>query len=211
MQTLITHYGYAAVLVLMLAESACIPVPSEVVMLLGGALAAGALPGVHLSFATVAAAGIAGNVAGSYAAWAVGRYGGTAAWDRWGHYVGLRPHHLAVAQRWFDRRGNLAVFAGRLLPVVRTFISLPAGVAHMPPLRFGLYTLAGCAPWSIALAWIGYAVGDNWQHIAVGFHDASLAVVVILAVGALAALVHVVRRARRRTEVADVKDSEKHA
>src|SRR5215510_5319543 len=145
----------------MLAESACIPVPSEITMPFGGALAAGAVAGVHLNLALVVAAGVAGNVVGSYIAWAVGLYGGRAAWHRWGRYILLRDDDIDRAERWFDRHGTKAVFFGRLLPVIRTFISLPAGFARMPAVRFGLYTVAGCIPWTLALAWAGYAVGSN--------------------------------------------------
>ncbi len=198
MQHLIITYGYAAVFVLMLAESACVPVPSEVTMLLAGALAGGAVAGAQLNLFAVVAAGVAGNVVGSYLAWAVGRYGGMAAWRRWGRYIGLRGRDIDAAQGWFDRHGAAAVFFfGRLLPVVRTFISLPAGFAGMPWVRFGLYTLAGCIPWTLGLAVAGYAVGDNWQRVAAGFHGATLIIGVIVGAAVLAAAALLVRRARR--------------
>jgi len=128
-QHFIATYGYLAVFVLMVAESACVPVPSELIMTLGGALAAGAVAGHHLSLPLVIVAGVAGNVMGSYLAWAVGRWGGPAALHRWGGKVWLREHDIEVAIRWFDRYGPRAVLIGRLLPVVRTFVSLPAGIA----------------------------------------------------------------------------------
>ncbi len=136
MQHFIGAYGYLAIFILMLAESACIPVPSELTMPLGGALAAGAVPGVHLTLALVIVVGVAGNLAGSYLAWAVGRYGGQRAWRRLSRFTLGGADGLQRAQHWFDRYGGRAVFAGRLLPVVRTFISLPAGFARMAPLRF---------------------------------------------------------------------------
>src|SRR5690348_6751137 len=111
----------------MLAESACIPVPSELTMLFAGALSAGAVAGAHLNLVLVITAGVAGNVAGSYLAWGIGVYGGRAAWHRWGRYILLRDDDIDRAERWFGRHGTKAVFFGRLLPVVRTFISLPAG------------------------------------------------------------------------------------
>lgn len=197
MQHLIIGYGYAAVFVLMLAESACVPVPSEVTMLVGGALAGGAVAAAQLNLFAVVAVGVAGNVVGSYLAWAVGRYGGTAAWRRWGRYIGLRGRDIDAAQGWFDRHGAAAVFFGRLLPVGRTFISLPAGFAGMPWVRFGLYTLAGCIPWTLGLAAAGYAVGDNWQRVAAGFHGATLIIGVIVAAAVLAAAALLVRRPRR--------------
>jgi membrane protein DedA with SNARE-associated domain len=204
-QQFIASYGYLAIFVLMMAESACIPVPSEVTMVFGGALAAGAVAGAHLNLPLVIAVGVAGNVAGSYIAWGVGAYGGRAAWRRWGRYVLLRPGDIDRADRWFGRHGTKAVFFGRLLPVVRTFISLPAGIARMSPVRFGIYTLAGCIPWTAALAWAGYAVGASWQDVANDFHGvtyALAAVVVLLVVIAVGLLVR--RRIRDRGEDRDV-------
>ena len=204
MQHFIATYGYLAVFILMVAESACIPVPSELIMTLGGALAAGAVAGHQLSLALVIVAGVAGNVAGSYLAWAVGRYGGQPALQRWGGKIWLREHDIAVANRWFDRYGPRAVLIGRLLPVVRTFISLPAGIARMSPVRFGIYTLAGCIPWTAALAWAGYAVGANWQHVANDFHGATYAlaaVIILLVVIAVGLLVR--RRVRDRAQHRD--------
>ena len=194
MQQFIASYGYLAIFVLMVAESACIPVPSEVTMVFGGALAAGAVAGAHLNLALVIAVGVAGNVVGSYIAWGVGAYGGRAAWRRWGRYVLLRPSDIDRADRWFDRHGTKAVLFGRLLPVVRTFISLPAGIARMPPVRFGIYTLIGCIPWTAALAWAGYAVGANWQHVVSAFHGVTYALVAVIVLLVVAAIVLLVRR-----------------
>ena len=194
MQQFIASYGYLAIFVLMVAESACVPVPSEVTMVFGGALAAGAVPGAHLNLALVIAVGVAGNVVGSYIAWGVGAYGGRAAWRRWGRYVLLRPSDIDRADRWFDRHGTKAVLFGRLLPVVRTFISLPAGIARMPPVRFGIYTLIGCIPWTAALAWAGYAVGANWQHVVSAFHGVTYALVAVIVLLVVAAIVLLVRR-----------------
>jgi membrane protein DedA with SNARE-associated domain len=193
-QQFIASYGYLAIFVLMVAESACIPVPSEVTMVFGGALAAGAVAGAHLNLALVIAVGVAGNVVGSYIAWGVGAYGGRAAWRRWGRYVLLRPSDIDRADRWFDRHGTKAVLFGRLLPVVRTFISLPAGIARMPPVRFGIYTLIGCIPWTAALAWAGYAVGANWQHVVSAFHGVTYALVAVIVLLVVAAIVLLVRR-----------------
>jgi len=193
-QQFIANYGYLAIFVLMVAESACIPVPSEVTMVFGGALAAGAVAGAHLNLALVIAVGVAGNVVGSYIAWGVGAYGGRAAWRRWGRYVLLRPSDIDRADRWFDRHGTKAVLFGRLLPVVRTFISLPAGIARMPPVRFGIYTLIGCIPWTAALAWAGYAVGANWQHVVSAFHGVTYALVAVIVLLVVAAIVLLVRR-----------------
>ncbi|WP_101836057.1 DedA family protein [Frankia canadensis] len=201
MQHLIAAHGVLAVFALMALESACIPIPSEVIMLIGGALAAGAIGGAHPNLVLVIVAGVVGNVVGSYAAWAVGRYGGPAAIRRFGRYVFLREHDLVRAERWFERRGAVSVLVGRLLPVVRTFISLPAGIAAMPPLRFGVYTTMGCIPWTAALGIAGYAVGDNWEKIANGFHGPTYIIVGIVAV---ILIVLAARRVRsRRTAIAD--------
>jgi len=175
-QHLITQYGYVAVFLLMLAESACIPIPSEVIMLFGGALAAGAYPGAHPSLIGIVLAGVLGNVAGSYIAWAVGRYAGQPAVRRWGRRFGVRGHDIDRAAAWFDRHGSGAVLFGRMVPVVRTFISLPAGFAGVPAGRFGLFTTLGCIPWTAALGIAGYALGSNWQHIANDFHGPTYAI-----------------------------------
>jgi membrane protein DedA with SNARE-associated domain len=196
-QAFIMNYGYLAIFVLMLAESACIPVPSELTMLFGGALAGGAVPGAHLNLVLVVAAGVAGNVAGSYLAWGIGRYAGRAAWRRWGRHLLLRNDDIDRAERWFGRHGPKAVFFGRLLPVIRTFISLPAGFAEMPPARFGIYTVAGCLPWTLGLAWAGYAVGRNWQAVASAFHGPTYALAALACILAVAALVVLWRRRHR--------------
>ena len=203
MQHLITQYGYVAVFLLMLAESACIPIPSEVIMLFGGALAAGAYPGAHPTLIGIVLAGVLGNVAGSYIAWAVGRYAGQPAVRRWGRRFGVRGHDIDRATAWFDRYGSAAVLFGRMVPVVRTFISLPAGFAGMPAGRFGLFTTLGCIPWTAALGIAGYALGANWQHIANDFHGLTYAIAGIVVV---ALVVAVVLYFRRRGSDADVNE-----
>ncbi len=197
MTNLISQYGYLAVFVLMLAESACVPVPSEVIMMFGGALAAGAVAGAHPSLAGVFAAGVLGNVAGSYASWAVGKHAGQAAISRWGRRVGIREHEIDKATAWFERHGPVAVLVGRVIPVIRTFISLPAGFAAMPAGTFGLYTVLGAIPWTAALAILGYALGANWEHVANDFHGPTYAIAGILAVGLVVVIVR-----RRRAKAA---------
>jgi len=167
----ILEYGLLAVFVLMLLESACIPIPSEVTMLFGGALANPTFvasfgqKGQHLNFVAVVMAGTLGNLVGSWIAWGVGRRGGRPLIERWGRYVFLRQHELDRAEEWFGRHGEAAVFVSRLLPVVRTFISLPAGIAEMPFARFSVYTFLGCLPWTLALAALGYALGSQWPVV----------------------------------------------
>ena len=201
MQSFIANYGYLAIFVLMLAESACIPIPSELIMLFGGALAAGAVAGTHLNLAAVIAAGVVGNLAGSYLAYAAGRYAGPAALHRWGQRIYLREHDLDRATAWFTKYGPLAVGVGRCLPVIRTFISLPAGIARMNPLRFGVYTVIGCIPWTAALAWAGYAVGSRWESISNDFHGPTYIFAAVIAVAAVIVVAVFVRK--RRAAVAD--------
>ncbi len=157
--TYLGEYGYLAVFVLMVLESACIPIPSEVTMVFGGFLVSRG----DLSFFWVAMIGTIANVIGSWLAYWVGYVGGRPLINRWGKYVLLREHELDRAHDWFERRGELAVFVSRLLPVIRTFISLPAGVARMNFWKFTLYTFLGCLPWTFALTWAGYLLGDNWE------------------------------------------------
>ena len=197
MQHLISSYGYLAVFILMLAESACIPLPSELTMPFAGALSAGAVAGTHMNLVLAIAAGVAGNVAGSYLAWGVGAYGGRAAWHRWGRYILLRPDDIDRAERWFGRHGGKAVFFGRLLPAVRTFISLPAGLARMPAARFGIYTVLGCIPWTAALACAGYLVGKNWGNVASALHGPSYVLAGLLVLLVVFAIVMLLRRRRR--------------
>lgn len=203
MQHFIAQYTYVAVFVLMLAESACIPVPSEVIMLLGGALASGAVAGASPSLAGIVIAGVLGNVAGSYVAWAVGRYAGQAAARRWGRRVGIREREIDRVTAWFERHGSVAVLVGRLIPVVRTFISLPAGFAAMPPARFGVYTTLGCIPWTLGLAVAGYELGANWEGVAGAFHGPTYAIAGIVVIALAAAAVLRFRRDRRTRSAED--------
>ncbi len=160
----------------MTGESALIPIPSEVIMPFAGYLA-----GVHkISLIAAILAGTLGNLLGSYIAWVIGRTGGRALVLHFGKYVRIKEDDLHRSERWFARRGDSAVLVGRLLPVVRTFISLPAGVAEMNPIRFGLFTFLGALPWSAALALIGYAVGSNWSAVSVYVKDAGYLVAVVL-------------------------------
>jgi membrane protein DedA with SNARE-associated domain len=162
MEQWVRGYGYVAIFLLMLAESACIPFPSEVTMLVGGWYADKG----HLDFFWVGAAGVLGNVVGSWIAYAVGRTTGRALLDRYGRYVLIRSHDIDRAEVWWDRHGEAATFFSRLLPVLRTFISLPAGIAEMPFGKFTLFTFLGCIPWTFALAWVGVAVGAHWERVA---------------------------------------------
>ena len=164
----ITKHGYLAIFGLMTLESACIPIPSEAVMGFAGALTAGVtIVGVssHLNIITAAIVGVVGNLVGSLISYFVGRTGGRAIVERWGKYVLIRHHDLDKSEAFFKKHGDVAVLIGRILPVVRTFISLPAGVAEMPTLKFSLFTILGSIPWTFGLAYAGRALASNWQSV----------------------------------------------
>jgi membrane protein DedA with SNARE-associated domain len=151
--------GVVAVFLLMVLESACIPIPSEAIMLFAGfSVSEG-----ELTLFGVVAAGVLGNVVGSGIAYAVGYYGRLDLLEK-NKLIHISPKHLAWADNWFERYGSATVFFSRMLPIIRTFISLPAGVAKMPFARFIVLTTLGSIPWVLALALIGRSVGDNWEH-----------------------------------------------
>ena len=158
---LVTDYGYVGIFVLMIASAACIPIPSEVTLLVGGWYAGDG----RLDFFWVGTIALLGTLVGSYVAYAVGRTGGRALLERYGKYVFMREHEIDRAEAWWDKHGEAATFFGRLLPVVRTFISLPAGIAEMPLAKFTVFTLLGSAVWSYGLTFIGLQVGHNWERV----------------------------------------------
>lgn len=184
-------YGYIAIFLLMLAESACIPFPSEVTMLVGGWYAADG----DLSFFWVGAAGVMGNLVGSWLAYALGRTTGRALLDRYGKYVLIRPHDIDRAEAWWADHGEAATFFSRLLPVIRTFISLPAGIAAMPFGRFSLYTFLGVVPWTYGLTYVGVLVQDNWERVLDYFDIPTLVIGVALVT---AGAIWYLRRRRQR-------------
>jgi membrane protein DedA with SNARE-associated domain len=150
--------GVVAVFCLMALESACIPVPSEAIMLFAGfSVSKG-----ELTLFGIVAAGVLGNLVGSWIAYAVGYYGRLDLLER-NRLIHVNPKHLKWADDWFSRYGGVTVFFSRMLPIIRTFISLPAGIAKMPFWRFTLFTVAGSIPWVVMLALVGQAVGDNWE------------------------------------------------
>jgi membrane protein DedA with SNARE-associated domain len=185
----IQDIGLPGVFVLMLLESACIPIPSEATMLFAGF---NVFKGQY-SLVAITAAGVLGNLAGSWVAYAVGYYGRTGVLERHGAKLHIKPSHLAQADRWFDRFGAKAVFFSRMLPIVRTFISLPAGAARMPFWRFTVLTVAGCVPWVFALALLGQQVGDRWHEWR---HNLEYVDYVMVAL-ALVGIVYLVIRRRR--------------
>ena len=194
MERWVVDYGYAAIFLLMLAESACIPFPSEVTMLVGGWYSATG----DLNFFWVSMAGVAGNVVGSWIAYAVGRKTGRALLDRYGKYILIRSHDVDKAEVWWEKHGEAATFFSRLLPVIRTFISLPAGMAKMPFGRFTVYTTLGVIPWTFGLTYIGVVVEDNWEKVFAYFDIPTLVIGTTLV--AIAGIWYVRRRKQRKLQ-----------
>jgi membrane protein DedA with SNARE-associated domain len=155
----ISAAGYLGVAALMAIESACIPLPSEAIMPFAGYLASTG----RFSLAGAATVGALGCNIGSTIAYVVGAQGGRAVFERWGHYVLISQADIRRADQFFARYGAATVFFGRLLPVVRTFIAFPAGLARMPMVKFQVYTFLGSWPWCFALAYIGYLLGARWD------------------------------------------------
>jgi membrane protein DedA with SNARE-associated domain len=172
--------GYGGIAALMAIESACIPLPSEVIMPFAGSL----VPSGRFSLFGCGLAGAIGCVLGSIPAYYLGAYGGRPLILKYGKYILLSPEHLDQADRFFARRGEVTVFVARLLPVVRTFIAFPAGVGRMPMGKFILYTFAGSFPWCLGLAWVGMKLGEHIDELKPWFHrfDAVLVAVGVVAV-----------------------------
>jgi len=189
--------GLPGIFLLMVPESACIPIPSEATMLFAGFNVS---KGVYSLEAAVLVATFA-NLVGSLIAYAVGYFGRVEVMAH-SRFVHLKPEHIETADRWFERWGSWAVFFGRMLPVVRTFISLPAGVARMPLWRFSLLTFLGALPWNFGLALIGKSAGDNWEDWQSRLHYLDYVVLAVIVVGA-AYLGLRWRRARRARVATD--------
>lgn len=186
----ISKTGYFGIMLLMGIESACIPLPSEIIMPFAGYLvySGHSDPVTHLTFNLffVATAGAIGCNLGSVVAYEIGHYGGRPLIERYGSYIFLGRHELDMAERFFKRFGAIAVLIGRLLPVIRTFIALPAGVARMPRLRFHVYTFIGSWPWCYALAWIGMKLGEQWDkdpRLKQWFHRLDAVIILVLLAG----------------------------
>jgi len=205
--TFIGDHGLYAVFALMLVDSV-LPAASELVMLYAGVVASGALAGQNVvlfghridshfwGYVAMSLAGVAGQTVGSIIGWAIGLYGGRPLVERHGRWLHLGPENLDRAERWFDRWGDWAVFLGRMTPVVRSFVSIPAGLARMPLGRFTLYSVLGTIPWCFGIAGAGWALGSSWET----FHHDFRYVEVLVGVGILALLVWYLRR-RRATKM----------
>jgi len=207
--TWIAGYGLYAIFVLSFVD-AVLPAASELVMVYGGALAAGAFSDERLSlfgtpiestwaaFLAVAIAGTVGYVLGSIGGWAIGLYGGRPYLERHGRWLHITPARLDSAEEWFDRWGSWAVLVSRCLPVIRSFISIPAGVAEMPLGRYSLLTTIGTIPWYFGLAAVGVAVGASWERFHEAWHYADYAIIALIGLAGIGFLWHHRRRRLRR-------------
>jgi membrane protein DedA with SNARE-associated domain len=196
--TVVGDLGIAGIFALMIPESACIPIPSEATMLFAGFNVA---EGKYSLMAAVAA-GVAANVIGSWIAYAIGYYGRVELLERHGGKLHIKKSHIETADRWFERHGEATVFFARMLPIVRTFISLPAGAARMPFWRFTTFTLLGCIPWVFLLAFIGKQAGDNWTQWKDSLHYVDYAVLALIVAGIAYLIVRSWRRRRAVPEAA---------
>jgi membrane protein DedA with SNARE-associated domain len=190
----LVDYGLLAIFITMTLESACIPIPSEVVVPYGGVLAAQG----HVALWAVVLVATLANLVGSTIAYAAGRYGGRVLVLRYGRYVFLSEHHLDVADDWFARHGEITVCVTRMMPGVRTFISVPAGIARMPYVRFLVYSALGALPWNLALAYLGYLFGENWDHLQSVFNRWNRYFYVLLVLAVVAVVVWKWRDLRRK-------------
>jgi membrane protein DedA with SNARE-associated domain len=201
---LVRDGGLPVIFALMAVGSACIPIPSEVVMLFAGFAVAD--PGQsashhHLTLVGVVLAGMLGTIVGSWLAYAVGRGGRLELLERHGARFHMGPTQIERGDRWFQRHGEAAVLIGRVIPVVRAFVSLPAGVARMPLGRFTVFSLIGTFPWVLGLAIAGHALGGDWTTVRKGFEYVDYAIVAVLVVSVAYVLVR--RRRARRDPAAD--------
>ena len=186
----IASYGYFAVALLMAMENACIPIPSELILGFAGYL----IFAEQMTFTGAMIAGMVGGMVGSIFAYLVGSHGGRKFVDRYGKYFLIKKSHVDLAQRWFDKYGIRAVFFSRMLPVVRTFISLPAGFARVNFSAFLFYTFAGSLPWTALILYLGMLFGENWKKLLEIGHEFSIIVVIALVV--IAAIYFIKRRKR---------------
>ena len=174
----IASWGYVAVAILMAAENACIPIPSELILGFAGYL----IFADQMTFTGALVAGMVGGMAGSIFAYVVGHRGGRSFVDKYGHYFFVKKSHVDIAQNWFDKYGLKAVFFSRMLPVVRTFISLPAGFAHVNMKKFLTLTFLGSLPWTAMILAAGMMLGKSWEIMLKIGHQASLIFVGVCAV-----------------------------
>jgi membrane protein DedA with SNARE-associated domain len=179
---IISTTSYPGIVGLMALESACVPVPSEIVMPFGGALAYGLPDYPQLDIWLVGLAGTIGCLLGSLMAYYIGSHVGRPALLKYGKYLLLSKNSLERTEEFFEKRGDITVFVSRLLPVIRTFISLPAGIARMDVKKFAVYTFAGSLPWCYALTYVGYWLGPNWEDVIHAFRGFDIIVIIGLVI-----------------------------
>jgi membrane protein DedA with SNARE-associated domain len=188
MESFIQNYGYFALIVLSIASSACIPVPSEITYIIAGAACTTAVTG-HVEFSLWAVIVVCSlsSLVGAQIAYEVGRYAGRPIVERWGKWILVSPKDVDASQRWFEKYGPVTVLVSRVVPFVRSFVSLPAGIAEMKRTVFAVLTLIGSTVWVVILTLLGYAAGKNWHRVSGDFHDAQwptiIVVVLLLALG----------------------------
>lgn len=198
MESFVSHYGYFGLFVASVLSSACIPVPSEIFYGFAGALCTAAVTGhVRFSMWAVIVIGTVGSLVGAVVAYEVGRSAGRTIVDRWGKWILLTHKDLDAAERWFARYGGASVLVGRVVPVVRSFISLPAGMAEMRRVPFAVLTTVGSAAWVALLAGLGYAAGANWKHVSHDFHVAQYPIIAAIVLVVAWGLWHRIRAVRR--------------
>jgi membrane protein DedA with SNARE-associated domain len=189
LESLYERFGYVGVMIAMTIESCAIPLPSELILPFAGwSVSRGLiepLTSTPWSYWGAVVAGVLGNTLGSLASYAIGAYGGRPLVERYGKYVLISAHDVALAERWFARFGEVTVFFSRMLPIVRTFISVPAGIARMPLWRFTLFSVLGAIPWVMLLVWGGMQLGDHWLELKQSLKglDYLVAALIVAAVG----------------------------
>jgi membrane protein DedA with SNARE-associated domain len=218
----IGDYGLYAVFLLMFVD-AILPAASELVMVYGGAVAAGAFVGsdvmlfgepVHTTgwaYVAIALAGTIGYTLGSVLGWAIGLYGGRPYLEKHGRWLHVTPEKLDKTEQWFERYGDTTVFVTRMLPVVRSFVSIPAGIGEMPLVRYTVLTFAGTIPWCFGLAAVGLALGSQWEEFHSAFRYADYAIVALVVAGIAALGYRTHRRRTRRRALQSSQHNEERA
>jgi membrane protein DedA with SNARE-associated domain len=202
MDHFLSSYGYLALFAATFLSSMGIPVGSEVAIGYGGALASGQITDVHhhFSLAAVIIVAAVGEICGSFAGYAIGRFGGRPLVDRWGKYILLTHTDLDRAESWLDGRGEWFVLFGRFIPLLRSFVSVVAGLAEMAIVRFTVFTVIGCTLWCAALASLGYSLGSTWHHVLQKFSYAGYVVAVLIVLALAFAIWHRLRTLRAERE-----------
>ncbi len=182
-QSFVTNYGYAAIFILAMAESMCIPVPSEVIFIFGGASCTAAVAHLHpLGLGWVILIGVLGELTGAIVAYTVGRTLGRTIVDRWGKWLLLTHHDLDKGEEWFKKYGPYSIVVGRVIPIIRSVISVPAGLAEMGRVQFVALTAIGSAIWVAVLSVLGYGAGQNWEKYNKFFHTVQYPVIAVVVI-----------------------------